>query len=167
MRKHIERMHWLANGTLATKQFSASFLRCRPFLTKRPDLRSRLCKPRSLHTSVSTDFTIWIFLIWQIYLTLKICCTDLGRCQQNVPTCILLSQKSILTLITPRFYIHLMRWHFSTTTNRPVLGKPSFKKKAEFYEKVSQNGDPPPPVLLLWNPYSEMWPYFWYIWVSE
>ena len=62
MRKHIERMHGLANGTLrtATRRFSGPFLKCRALLTNRPDLRSGLCKAktRSLHTSVSTSFTI-------------------------------------------------------------------------------------------------------------
>ena len=34
-------------------------------------------------------------------------------------------------------------------------GKPLFKKKLGFNEKLSQNGGPPPLVLYLWNPYSD------------
>ena len=36
------------------------------------------------------------------------------------------------------------------------LGKPPSKKK-EFWEKLSQNGDPP--VLYLWNPHSDFFPF--------
>ena len=48
----------------------------------------------------------------------------------------------------------------------PSLGKHSRKKKRNFMKKFHKTVAPPP-VLLLWNPYSEFWPYSEYICSSE
>ena len=43
----------------------------------------------------------------------------------------------------------------------PGLRKLLFKKSRILWKSFIKRWPPSPPVLLLWNPYSELWPYFW------
>ena len=93
------------------------------------------------------------------------------QCQPSSPppwpwpasACMLSNEVQLMMMTT------MMSTFFSMMTGAQTfhLGKHSFKKKRNFMKKFHKTGTPPPPVLLLWNPYSEIWPYFWYICISE